>query len=196
MTDFFLATKNPAKIREFTRMCEPLGLHILSERDLKKPLTDVEETGTTFEENALLKAEAGAKETGLPTVADDSGLCVDALDGAPGIFSARFAGSHGDDAANRKKLLDLLKEVPEEKRTAYYECAMACVFPDGRNFTVRGFCKGKIAFDERGTNGFGYDSVFLSEIGRLSEVSNEEKDAVSHRGEALAAFLKKVKEYL
>lgn len=196
MTEFFLATKNAHKIGEFRRMLEPLGIRVISERDLADPLPEVEETGVTFAENALLKAEAGCAVTGRPTVADDSGLCVDALDGAPGVLSARYAGGHGDDAANRRKLLDVMKEVPEGKRGCHFSCAIACVFPDGRRFTVSGRCDGTVAFDERGTNGFGYDSVFLSPIGRLSEISGEEKDSISHRGRALAAFLDTVKEYI
>ena len=146
----FIATKNMKKLTELTRILEPMGFEVVCERDLEKPLNEVEETGTTFEENAILKATAGLRETGYISVADDSGLCVDYLDGAPGVYSARYSGEHGNDEMNNKKLLKELDGVPQEKRTAYYVAAIACVFPDGRQFTVRGECHGKIAFEESG----------------------------------------------
>lgn len=182
---FFIATKNAHKIIEISRILTPMGFEVLSEKDLKEPLTEIEETGTTFEENAILKATAAFKATGLPSIADDSGICIDYLNGAPGIFSARFAGEHGDDAANNEKVLTLLKGVPFEKRTAHYVAAIACVMADGETFTVRGECHGHIAEMMSGNNGFGYDPMFISEIGCLGEVSAEEKDKISHRARAL-----------
>lgn len=182
---FFIATKNAHKIIEISRILTPMGFEVLSEKDLKEPLTEIEETGTTFEENAILKAQAAFKATGLPSIADDSGICIDYLNGAPGIFSARFAGEHGDDAANNQKVLTLLKGVPFEQRTAHYVAAIACVMPDGETFTVRGECHGHIAESQSGSNGFGYDPMFISEIGCLGEVSAEEKDKISHRARAL-----------
>ena len=133
----------------------------------------------------MKKAREICEISGSAALADDSGLCVDALDGAPGVFSARYCGRHGDDAANNKKLLNELQNVPMEKRTARYVAAVACVFPDGRKIVVRGTCEGHIAFEESGNNGFGYDPLFISKLGRFGEVSAEEKDSISHRAEAL-----------
>ena len=193
---FFIATKNAKKLEEFSRILEPMGIEVISERDLEKPLEDVEETGTTFEENAILKAKAGLEQTGYISLADDSGLCVDYLDGAPGIYSARYSGGHGNDAENNKKILKELDGVPMEKRTAYYVAAIACVFPDGRSFTVRGECHGHIAFEESGSCGFGYDPLFISEKGCIGHLSAEEKDSISHRGKALRLFKEELKKYL
>lgn len=193
---FFVATKNSGKIREFKRILGELGIEILTGNDLKDPLPDVVEDGETFADNALIKARAGAAFTGLPTVADDSGLCVDALSGAPGVLSARYAGEHGDDKANNEKLLKELSGVPAEKRTAHYMCVIACAFPDGREFTVSGRCDGIIDFSESGTGGFGYDPLFIGEIGKFSEVTAAQKDAVSHRGKAIRLFTEKIGEYL
>lgn len=193
---FFLATKNKHKIEEFTRMLNPLGIQTLSEHDLDKPLTDVEETGATFDENAILKAKSAMLETGLPSIADDSGLCVDYLDGAPGIYSARFAGEPTDNDKNNEKLLTLLKDVPVEKRGAKFVCVIACVFPDGRTFTVYGDCKGHIGFEPLGNKGFGYDPLFITEIGCFGEISDKQKDSISHRGRALTRFCEEIKKYI
>ena len=192
----FIATKNMKKLTELTRILEPMGFEVVCERDLEKPLNEVEETGTTFEENAILKATAGLRETGYISVADDSGLCVDYLDGAPGVYSARYSGEHGNDEMNNKKLLKELDGVPEEKRTAYYVAAIACVFPDGRQFTVRGECHGKIACEESGNCGFGYDPLFISEKGCFGHLSAEEKDSISHRGKALRLFKEELLKYI
>ena len=193
---FFIATKNKGKIREIGRIFKELGIDYLSEGDLKEPMPEVEEDGETFEDNALIKARAGAEFTRLPTVADDSGICVDALSGAPGILSARYSGEHGNDKANNEKLLRELGGLPQSKRTAHYVCAIACVFPDGREFTVCGRCDGQIDFKESGEGGFGYDPLFISEVGKFSEVSPEIKDAVSHRGKAVKLFKEKINDYL
>lgn len=192
----FIATKNQKKLGELERILKPMGFEVLSERDFPNKFDEVEETGETFEENALIKANAGLLNTGLMSVADDSGLCVDYLDGAPGVFSARFSGFHGDDDSNNKKLLELLYGVPYEKRTAKYVAAIACVFPDGRKFTVRGECHGHISETPEGDNGFGYDPYFISEIGCFGVVSAEEKDSISHRGKALKLFVNELKKYL
>ena len=190
----FIATKNQKKLVELSRILEPMGFCVLSEKDLDKPLDEIEETGTTFEENAILKAKAGLKATGYISVADDSGICVDYLDGAPGIFSARYSGGTDDD--NNKKLLKELEGVPYEQRTAYYVAAIACVFPDGKHFTVRGECHGHIAFEEEGNCGFGYDPMFISEKGRFGYLSAEEKDSISHRGKALRLFKEELLKYI
>ncbi len=193
---FFIATKNQHKYREFTKIFENLGHSLICESDLETQMPDVVEDGTSFEENALIKARTGVLFSQLPCVSDDSGICVDYLNGAPGIFSARYAGEHGDDKANNQKLLAELNGVPYEKRTGRYVCAIACVFPDGREFTVRGEVEGIIAESEKGSNGFGYDPLFISEIGRFSEVSAEAKNEISHRGIAIKKFTEEVKKYL
>ncbi|MDR1465576.1 MAG: RdgB/HAM1 family non-canonical purine NTP pyrophosphatase [Oscillospiraceae bacterium] len=190
---FLIATHNRKKRDELQRILAPLGYVVrMNER-----LPEVEETGATFAENARLKAAAGCAFAGLPCMGDDSGLCVDALDGAPGIFSARFAGGHGDDSANIRKLLDLLRDVPEARRGARFVSAVCCVFPDGREITVRGVCEGQIALTPAGTGGFGYDPVFLpaSCPGRtMAQLSAAEKDAVSHRGRALEALAEQLRK--
>lgn len=192
----FIATKNHNKLKELERILVPMGFEVLSENDLEKPLPEVEEIGVTYEENALLKAHSGLKETGLITVADDSGLSVDILDGAPGLYSARYSGTGATYASNNEKLLAALKDVPKEKRTATFVSAIACVFPDGREFTVRGECKGFVAEECRGNGGFGYDPLFICEAGCYAEMTPEEKDRVSHRGNALRAFKEELKKYI
>lgn len=194
--DFFVATKNLKKLEELKRILLPLGVNPLCERDFNRKFPDVEENGATFAENALIKAYAGMKETGMPTIADDSGLCVDALGGEPGVYSARYAGEPTDNLKNNQKLLQKMNNIPHEQRTARFECAVACVFPDGKSFVVSGRCDGHIAFDMSGTNGFGYDVLFISELGRFSEICDEEKDSISHRGRALRALNDKLSEIL
>ncbi|MBQ7288100.1 MAG: RdgB/HAM1 family non-canonical purine NTP pyrophosphatase [Clostridia bacterium] len=191
---FLMATKNQHKLQELCRILKPMGYNVICERDLDKPLTEAEENGTTFEENALLKALAAHRETGLPCVADDSGLCVDALGGAPGVYSARYAGEHGNDEKNNDKLLEALKDVPEEKRTAQFVSAVACVFSETDAFVVTGTCPGKIAFERQGTNGFGYDPLFISELGSFGILSAEQKDSISHRHHSLVALAERLKE--
>lgn len=192
----FIATKNEKKLREIKRILEPLGFETISEKDLKNPLEEVEETGKTFEENALLKAKSGLKATGLTTVADDSGLCVDYLGGKPGIYSARYSGVHGDDKANIEKLLKELENVKKEDRTAHFSCAVVCLFPDGRKISVTGTSEGYIDFAPHENGGFGYDPIFISEKGCFAELSDEQKDSVSHRGRALRKFEEKIKEMI
>ena len=194
--DFLIATHNMKKRDELQRILSPLGVHVLTADEAGVDLTDVEETGTTFEENALLKARSGCKEGKMPCIADDSGLCVDALDGAPGVYSARFAGEHGNDDKNNEKLLSLLSDVPSEKRTARFVSTVACVFPDGRELVVRGECEGKIGYEKRGENGFGYDPLFYVGERTFAEFTPEEKDAVSHRGNALRALTEALPAYL
>ena len=192
----FIATKNHNKLKELERILKPMGFEVLSENDLEKPLPEVEETGTTYEENALLKAHSGLKETCRITVADDSGLSVDILDGAPGLYSARYSGSGATYASNNEKLLAALKGVPRDKGTAVFVSAIACVFPDGREFTVRGECRGYVAEECRGSGGFGYDPLFVCPAGCYAEMTAEEKDKVSHRGNALRAFKEELKKYI
>ena len=180
-----IATHNKHKLGEMARILEPMGYEVVTDTDLGFTLTEAEENGTTFLENARIKAESGCKESGIPCIADDSGLCVDALGGEPGVFSARYSGEHGDDKANNEKLLFNLKDVPDEKRTARFMCAICVSFPDGSEITAEGACEGKIGYEYRGNNGFGYDPLFMVGDKSFAELSASEKDAVSHRGNAL-----------
>lgn len=193
---FLVATHNAKKLRELSRILEPLGIEAITDRELGQPLTEVEETGTTFEENAYLKAASACRETGLPVIADDSGLAVDALDGAPGVYSARYAGENATDAERIAKLLRELEGVPAEKRTAQFVSVVCCVFPDGRTLSVRGECPGRIGFAPRGEVGFGYDPVFEVGDRTYAELSAEEKDAISHRGNALRKLKSALENYL
>ena len=192
----FIATKNNNKISEFRRLFSDLGLQFVSENDFETRMPEIEENGLTFEENALIKARAGMRFSGMPTIADDSGLCVDYLNGKPGIYSARFAGGHGDSKANNLKLLSELEGVDIKDRTAHFVCSIACVFPNGREFTVTGECKGYIDYLESGDNGFGYDPLFISSLGKFSEITQEEKNSISHRGNAMRLFKAEILKYL
>jgi XTP/dITP diphosphohydrolase len=187
-----LATRNSGKIIEFRRILEEIapGEVELISVDQFPDLVDVEETGSTFEENSLLKARYTSQATGLPAIADDSGLCIDALGGAPGIFSARWAGKHGDDQANLEKVLEQLKDVPEEKRGAHFLCVASLVLPDGREQVAEGRFDGSILRSAVGTNGFGYDPIFQPHGLAVSsaQMSPEEKDLVSHRGKSLRSL--------
>ena len=193
---FIIATHNMKKQAEMQRILSPLGVEVLTAEMAGVTLTDVEETGATFEENAVLKAENGCRESGLPCIADDSGLSVDFLGGEPGVYSARYSGTHGDDEANIQKLLKKLEGVPEEKRTARFVSVVCVCFPDGRELTVDGKCEGKIGFEKHGDNGFGYDPVFMVGKKSFAELSAEEKDKISHRGNALRRLVRILPEYL
>lgn len=194
--DFLLATKNKHKIAEMARILAPLDIRVVGETACGVTLPEVEETGSTFAENALLKARSACAVSGLPSIADDSGLCVDGLDGAPGVLSARFAGEGHNDRENIDKLLDLLSDVPvgDPRRNAHFACAVCCCFPDGTTVTTEGRCDGVIATERHGDNGFGYDPVFLYGEMSFAQMDGAAKDAVSHRGRALSAFLEKLKE--
>ena len=199
---YVIATHNRKKLLELQRILSPLGIEAVTGEEIGIPLTEAGETGTTFEENARIKAESAWRETGLPAVADDSGLMVDALDGGPGVYSARFAGEGATDAERNQKLLRELAAVPAEKRTAKFVSAVCCVFPDGRRVEARGECPGLVGFSPRGEDGFGYDPLFLVAAGlpgagkTYAELTPEEKDAVSHRGNALRIFSARLKAYL
>jgi XTP/dITP diphosphohydrolase len=193
-----LATKNKGKIREFSRMFAGFEAEILTIADLPD-LPDVVEDGDTFEANARKKAETISQVTGLPALADDSGLEVDALDGKPGVYSARFAGPNATDQENNEKLVSLLQNVPEEKRSCRFVSVLALAVPGEETLLVRGTCEGRIVLRSRGENGFGYDPhFFLPEKGRtMAELAPEEKNSISHRGEAvrkLEAILRRVYE--
>lgn len=184
------ATNNGHKVREFTQILTPLGYELVTPKDLGINI-DPEENGTTFEENALIKAQAFVKEAGIPVIADDSGLETDFLNGGPGVYSARYA--EGSDADRVNKLLDVMKDT--ENRGARFVSAVAMIFPDGRKICVRGECHGVIAKQPVGENGFGYDPVFFVEsFGKtFSELSADEKNSISHRGRALAALEKELR---
>lgn len=192
---FIIASKNKKKLIEMQRILSPLGIEVVSESDSGYTFPEVEENGKTFAENARIKALSAMQTTGLPTVADDSGLCIDALDGAPGIYSARFSGDH-DDSANNKKVFDLLKDTPDDKRTARFVCSISCVFPNGDEIVANGVCEGKIGYTLKGENGFGYDPLFMVGDKSFAELSDEEKDKLSHRGNAMREFTQKLQEYL
>ena len=187
-----LATRNQGKIKEFRRILDAISNGAINLVGLENfpHTTEVEETETTFKDNALLKARSICTETGLPAIADDSGLCVDALDGAPGIFSARYAGVHGDDQANNRKLLRDLENVPEGKRSAHFTCAAALVLPDGREHVSEAIFEGSILFAPVGDHGFGYDPLFRPQGLTISsaQMSADEKDLISHRGKSLRAI--------
>jgi XTP/dITP diphosphohydrolase len=195
-----LATRNQGKIVELRRILDAIsnGTIELVSVDQYPDIADVEETGSTFEENALLKAVAICKATGLPALADDSGLCVDALGGAPGIFSARYAGKHGDDIANLNKVLVELKSVEDSKRSAHFTCVTALVMPDGRKVTKAGEFHGFIAHAPVGEHGFGYDPIFIPRGSSITsaQMSPHEKDLLSHRGISLRAIAPHVIELL
>jgi len=184
-----LATRNKGKLVEFRRILEALapGEINLVGVDEFPDLVDVEETGTTFEENALLKARYTTEATGVPAIPDASGFCVDLLNGDPGIYSARWAGSHGNDQANLEKLLNELKDVSEDKRTAHFTCVAALAMPDGRTHVEEGLFHGQILHAPVGQEGFGYDPIFqpLGMSISSAQMSPQEKDAISHRGKAL-----------
>jgi XTP/dITP diphosphohydrolase len=198
-TRLLLATRNAGKLAELRRLLETAvpGVEVVGLRDVPD-YPEAPETGATFEENALLKAREAVRYTGLPAVADDSGLTVDALNGMPGVLSARWSGRHGDDDANTALLLGQVADVPDERRGAAFVCAAALVTPDGTERVLERQWRGSLIRDKRGTNGFGYDPVFVPEGLDVTsaELPPEEKDARSHRGQAFAALVPLLGEVL
>ena len=184
-----LATRNEAKLRELGRILAGSPVELIG-LDKFPDAPDVPETGATFEENALLKARAIAEFTGLPAVADDSGLCVDALNGMPGVLSARWAGRHGDDQANLDLVLAQVTDIPDSRRGAHFACAAALVAPAGAEYVVTGRVDGRLIRERRGSGGFGYDPIFVPDGFDVTtaEMTPEEKDAISHRGRAFRAL--------
>ncbi|GEM32452.1 non-canonical purine NTP pyrophosphatase [Nocardia neocaledoniensis NBRC 108232] len=188
-----VASRNAKKLKELRRILDEAGvagIELVSLADVP-PYEEAPETGATFEENAIAKARDGAVATGLPCVADDSGIEVDALNGMPGVLSARWSGRHGDDEANNALLLGQLGDVPDERRGAAFVSTCALVLPDGTTTVVRGEWRGSIARQPSGAGGFGYDPLFLPEggTGSAADLTPEEKDAVSHRGRALTQLI-------
>ena len=192
---FVLATQNPHKKAELSAILSGLGIEIITEEELGLRVA-VEETGETFAENAALKADAVMRAADLPAIADDSGLCVHALGGAPGVYSARYGGEGLTDAARCRLLLTALSGQTD--RSAHFETAICCAFPDGEHVTAHGECRGSIAFAPIGENGFGYDPVFFVTERRktFAQLTSEEKAAISHRGNALRAFRAALEDYL
>lgn len=206
---FIAATGNAGKLAEFRRILAGMGHTVESQREAGLTL-EPEETGATFAENACLKARAICEACGAATLADDSGLCVDALGGAPGVYSARYCGRHGDDEANNDKLLQELAQVPAEQRGAQFKSCVCVWLPDGRHFVWEGVCPGEIGFARKGRNGFGYDPLFIpacvgvdavraepnAEKRTYAELTAAQKDAISHRGMALRAMQAELPELL
>ena len=208
--EFIAATNNPGKMAEMRRILERMGHTVRSQREAGVTL-EPEENGTTFAENARIKARAICEAASTATIADDSGLCVDALDGAPGVYSARYCGRHGDDEANNDKLLDAMQAVPAGQRGAKFVSAVCFILPDGRHLTCMGECPGSIAFTRLcGDYGFGYDPLFIpadcgvgkhekrpnTEGRSYAQLTPDEKDAISHRGNALAELEKQLPSFL
>ena len=189
-----LASKNPKKLKEMNEILSALGIEVCLQADVGVDI-DVEETGTTFEENSLLKARAVMEASGLPAIADDSGLCVDALNGAPGVYSARYGGEGLDDVGRYRLLLENMRGMP---RAAKFVSVITCCFPNGDVITSRGECPGTIAFAPQGEGGFGYDPIFF--VPKLkktfAQLTAEEKNAISHRGKALEAFKNELENYM
>ena len=183
---FIIATNNPKKLVELERILNPLGINAVTAKQEGISLADVEENGKTFKENSFIKAYAACSKSGLPAIADDSGICVDALNGEPGIYSARFGGENATDSDKNKLILSKLKD--ETDRKAHYTCAITCVFPNGNIIQVEDYCYGEIATKPEGSGGFGYDPIFLYNGKSFGYYTAEEKDKVSHRGKALRAF--------
>ena len=189
MTDFLIATNNAHKVEEFKRILQPLGINVLSAKEAGVDLGDVEENGTTFEENAKIKAMSAYKISGMPCIADDSGLCVDALNGAPGIYTARYGGEDLSQTERNALLLKNMEDVPLENRTAKFVCSICCVLSETDCVEVFGSCDGLISFEPYGAGGFGYDPIFKRVGGcTLAEMTDAEKDEISHRGAALRSL--------
>lgn len=197
MKEIIIATKNPGKAKEFEALLTPMGFRVQSLLDYPDSI-DVEETGTSFKENAILKAEAISKHYQRMTIADDSGLAIDYLGGKPGIFSARYGGPAKDDQANIKKVLEDLSEVNAlEDRSARFICALALSIPDQKTKTVEGTCEGYIAKEPQGENGFGYDPIFIvkDRDETMANLPKEEKNRISHRADALKKLMEVIKQY-
>ena len=193
---FVIATHNAHKLIELQRILNPLGIEGVTDRDLGIELPEVEETGTTFAENAYLKAASACQVTGLPAIADDSGLVVDALGGRPGVYSARYGGEEATDDDRNVLILGEMKDVPKGERSARFVASVCCVFPNGDVLRAEGTFEGEIGYAPAGENGFGYDPIFVVGDRTSAEMSSAEKDAMSHRGNALRVFSKDLAAYL
>jgi len=188
MTDFLIATNNAHKVEEFKRILLPLGINVISAKEAGVDLGEVEENGTTFAQNARIKAMSAYKISGMSCIADDSGLSVDALNGAPGVYTARYGGEDLTQEERNALLLKNMESVPINKRTAMFTCCICCVINENDIINVIGCCAGMIALKPQGEGGFGYDPVFVRNGRSLAELSSSEKDEISHRGKALRAL--------
>ena len=188
-----VATGNQGKLREFARIFAPFGIEVVAQGAVC-PGLKVEENGTTFAENAFLKADAVHRLTGKAAVADDSGLCIDALNGAPGVYSARYAGEDTPYPEKIAKLLGEIQDVPPEQRTAQFVAHICYIDQNGKRLDARGVCEGTIGYEMRGERGFGYDPIFMVGEKSFSELTDEEKDEVSHRGKALRELVRQLEE--
>jgi XTP/dITP diphosphohydrolase len=196
--EIVIASSNRNKVREIVEIFSGLDVKLLTKNDVTDWPDDIEESGVTYLDNALIKARAICQTTGTVALADDSGIEVDALDGAPGVHSARFAGPEADEEANNQKLVGLLAGTPRDKRLARYVCVAVIVFPDGEEIAAHATCEGVIAEEPRGKGGFGYDPWFIPFGGSrtMAELTPEEKHSISHRGKALRDLAKKLEQYL
>ena len=192
---FVIATHNNHKVTEFKRILEPLGIEVVSQKEAGIDI-DVVEDGTTFAENSRIKAVAVCNAGNCVAIADDSGICIDAFDGGPGVYSARFLGEDTPYTEKNAIILDRLKDVQDKDRGARYVCAISCIFPNGDAIYTEGICEGKIGYEPKGSNGFGYDPIFYIGDTSLAQISDEDKDKISHRGIALRKFVEELKEYL
>ncbi len=194
-----LATRNAKKLAELDRLLASAGLDVeILGSDAFSDLPEIEETGSTFAENSLIKARAVATHTGLIAIADDSGLCVDALDGQPGIYSARWAGPGATDESNLDLVLEQIRDVEPAQRTAHFACAAALVLPSGEEYVVQGQVDGVLLTQRRGVGGFGYDPIFLPDGFEITtaEMTSDQKDAISHRGQAMRALVPLIQDHV
>jgi len=194
-----LATRNAKKLAELDRLLAGAGLDVeILGSSVFSDLPEIEETGSTFAENSLIKARAVAAHTGLIAIADDSGLCVDALNGQPGIYSARWAGQGATDESNLDLVLEQIREVEPARRTAHFACAAALVLPSGEEYVVQGQVNGVLLTQRRGVGGFGYDPIFLPDGFDITtaEMTSDQKDAISHRGQAMRALVPLIRDYV
>ncbi|CAB4796217.1 MAG: RdgB/HAM1 family non-canonical purine NTP pyrophosphatase [Actinobacteria bacterium] len=194
-----LATRNAKKLAELDRLLASAGLDVeILGSDAFSDLPEIEETGSTFAENSLIKARAVAAHTGLIAIADDSGLCVDALDGQPGIYSARWAGPGATDESNLDLVLEQIRDVEPAQRTAHFACAAALVLPSGEEYVVQGQVDGVLLTQRRGVGGFGYDPIFLPDGFEITtaEMTSDQKDAISHRGQAMRALAPLIQDHV
>lgn len=197
MRKFLIASNNAHKVLELNRILNPLGITAVTAKDCSIDLGDVEETGTTFSENAEIKALSAFKKSGMPSIADDSGLVVDALNGRPGVYSARYGGENATDEDKYNKILEEMKDVPEKDRTARFVSSICCILEDGTKIKAEGYSEGTIAFSPKGEDGFGYDPIFVSQGGKtFAQLTSQEKDAVSHRGNALKILKEQLIKYI
>lgn len=194
--DFLIASHNMKKREELQRILKPLGVNVFTAEELGIVLWEVEESGTTFAENAALKARSGCADSGLPCIADDSGLEVDALGGRPGVYSARYGGEELPYKGKMELLFEELNGVPKEKRMARFVSVICCVFPDGRELYATGTCEGEIGFVMSGEGGFGFDPCFYVNGRSFAQLSAEEKDKISHRGNSLRALVRELPKYI